>query len=603
MARLSLLSLGNIPLGIIFAGVQNMKNQEIAKIFYEIADFLEMEEVAFKPYAYQKAALALETLGEDIGEIYQRGGKKALEEIPSIGKNIAEKIIEYLKTGKIKHYQDYQKKYPVDMAELTSVEGLGPKMVRDLYKHLKIKNLKDLEKAARASKIRNLPNFGEQTEKNILQGIKFLKRSKGRFLLGEILPRVREIENSLKNLKEVEEISVCGSVRRMKETIGDVDFLVVTKSPQKVMDFFCSLPGIVKIWGTGITKSSVRLAEGFGMDLRVVPRKSYGSALQYFTGSKEHNIQTRKIAMDKGLKLNEYGVFRGKKQVAGKTEEEVYKILGMKCPPPEIRENRGEIGAALRQAQGKPNGLPKLVELKDIKGDLHCHSKWDGGENTILEMAQEAMAQGYQYLGIADHTKFLRIEHGLDETKLAQQRKEIDKLNAKIQTSNAKFKILQGAETNILNDGSIDIKDEALKKLDYAIAGVHSNMKMAKEKMTERIIRAMKNPYIKIISHPTGRILKRRDEYQIDIDKILRAARETKTILEVNSFPERLDLNDVNVKRAVGAGIKLIINTDSHHKDQLRFMEYGVATARRGWAEKKDIINTQPLEKLLKFFK
>ncbi len=511
-----------------------MKNQELANIFYEIADFLEMEEVAFKPQAYRKAALALETLGEDIEEIYQRGGQKAVEEIPSIGKNIAEKIIEYLKTGKIKYYGDYKKKYPVNMAELTAVEGLGPKMVRDLYAKLKIKNLKDLEKAARAGKIRDLFNFGETTEKNILQSIKFLKRSKGRFLLGDILPRVREIEDNLKSLKEVEEVSVCGSVRRRKETIGDVDFLAVTKSPDKVMDFFCSLPGIVKVWGKGRTKSSVRLTEGLGMDLRVVPRKSYGSALQYFTGSKEHNIQTRKIAQAKGLKLNEYGVFRGKKQVAGKTEQEVYKILGMECPPPEIRENRGEIEAALRQAQSKPNGLPRLVELKDIRGDLHCHSKWDGGANSISEMAKTAMKMGYQYLGITDHTKFLKIEHGLDEKQLAQQGKEIDRLNFQFSIFN--FQILQGCEANILNNGSIDIKDEALKKLDYAIAGVHSNMKMTKEKMTERIIRAMKNPYIKIISHPTGRILKRRDEYQIDIDKVLRAARETKTILEITLF-------------------------------------------------------------------
>ncbi|MCD6500595.1 DNA polymerase/3'-5' exonuclease PolX [bacterium] len=578
-----------------------MLNQEIAKILYEIADFLEMEGVAFKPYAYQKAALGLETLGDDIKEIYKKGGVKAVEEIPGVGKSIAEKIIEYLETGKIKYYQDYKKKYPVNMAELTSVEGLGPKMVRDLYKYLKIKNLKDLEKAARAGRIRNLPNFGETTEKNILQGIEFLKRSKGRFLLGDILPRVREIENNLKNLKEVEEISVCGSVRRMKETIGDVDFLVVTQNPEKVMDFFCSLSGIEKIWGKGITKSSIRLKEGFDVDLRVVPRKSYGSALQYFTGSKEHNIQTRKIAIEKGLKLNEYGVFRGAEQVAGKTEKEVYQVLGMKCPPPEIRENRGEIEAAL---EGK---LPKLVELKDINGDLHCHIKWkgrwDGGANTISEMAVKAMERGYEYIGIASHTKFLKIEHGLDERQLELRDKEIDKLNKKFESQGLKFRILKGCEANILNDGSIDIKNDALKKLDYAIAGIHSNFKMEKSKMTERIIKAMKNPYIKIISHPTGRILKRRDEYQIDIEKILRAARETKTILEVNSYPERLDLNDVNIKKAIELGIKLVINTDSHHQDHLRYMEYGVATARRGWAEKKDIINTQSLGKLLTFFK
>ena len=574
-----------------------MKNQEIAKMFYEIADYLEMEGIQFKPYAYQKAALALEGLEDDIGEIYKKGGEKAIKEIPGVGESIAQKIIEYLKTGRIKYYQDYKKKYPIDMKELTSVEGLGPKMVRDLYKILKIKNLEDLEKAAREGKIRNLPNFGEKTEKNILQGIKFLKRTKGRFLLGDILPRVREIEGNLKNLKEVEKINVCGSVRRMKETIGDVDFLVATKNPEKVMNFFCSQPGIIKIWGKGPTKSSIRLKEGFDIDLRVVPRKSYGSALQYFTGSKEHNIHLRKIAINKGFKLNEYGLFKGSKMVAGKTEEEIYRVLGMKCPPPEIRENQGEIEAAMK---GK---LPKLIQLEDIKGDLHSHSDWDGGNNSILEMAEAAMARGYEYLGISDHTKFLKIEHGLDERQLTQQRKEIDRLNKKFQGKGFRFQLLHGAETNILNDGSLDIKDEALKKLDYVIAGVHSNFRMPKERMTERIIKAMKNPYVKIISHPTGRILKRRDEYQIDIDKILRAAKETNTILEINSFPERLDLNAVNIKRAIEFRVKLVINTDSHHKDQLNYMEYGVSQARRGWAEPSDIVNTYHIGKLEKVFK
>ena len=574
-----------------------MKNQELAQIFYEIADFLEMEGIAFKPYAYQKAAITLETLEEDVEEIYRKGGIKALEEIPGVGKSIAEKIGEYLKTGKIKYYEDLKKKTPVEMEELTAVEGLGPKMVKVLHQKLGIRNLKDLERAARAHKIAPLFGFGEKTEKNILEGIEFLKRSKGRFLLGEILPEVKEILERLKSLKEVEQISVAGSVRRMKETIGDVDILVTTRDPKKVMDFFVSLPGIIKVWGKGPTKSSIRMKQGFDVDLRVVQKKSYGSALQYFTGSKEHNIATRRLAIDKGLKLNEYGVFRGKKMIAGWTEIGVYKAIGLPWMEPELRENQGEIEAALK---GK---LPKIIDYKDIKGDLHCHSNWDGGANSIEEMVKAAQDLGYQYLGISDHTKFLRIEHGLDEKKLANQRKEIDKINKKLKTKNQKFKILQGAETNILNDGSIDIKDEALKKLDYAIAGIHSNFKMEKDKMTERIIRAMKNPYIKIISHPTGRILKRRDEYQCDFDKILRAAKEYKVILEINSYPERLDLNDQNIRRAKEGGVKMVINTDSHHRDQLRFIEFGIAQARRGWAEKEDIINTQPLEKLLKFFK
>ena len=410
-----------------------MTNQKLAKIFYEIADFLEMEGVSFKPYAYQKAALAVETLEEDVEEIYKKGGERAIEEIPGVGESIAAKIIEFLKTGKIRYYQDFKKKYPINIEELTSVEGIGPKMARDLYKYLKIKNLKDLEKAARDKKIRELPNFGETTEKNILQGIEFLKRSKGRFLLGEILPKVREIEKNLKILKEVERINVCGSVRRMKETIGDVDFLVITENPAKVMDFFCSQEGIVKIWGKGTTKSSVRFEEGFDVDLRVVPGKSYGAALQYFTGSKEHNIQLRKIAINKGLKLNEYGLFKGSKMVGGKNEEDIYKALGMDCPPPELRESQGEIQVAIEKK------LPQLIELKDLKGDLHCHSKWNGGENTILEMAQEAQELGYEYLGISDHTKFLRIEQGLDEKELAEQRKEIEKLNSRFKVQDSGY--------------------------------------------------------------------------------------------------------------------------------------------------------------------
>jgi len=572
-----------------------MKNQEIANIFYEIADFLEMEGVSFKPYAYQKVAINLETLEEDIADIYKKGGKKALEKIPGVGKNIAERIEEYLKTGKIKYYESLKKKTPVNMEELIRVEGLGPRKVKILYQKLDIRNLKDLEKTAKAGKIAPLFGFGEKTEKNILEGIEFLKRSRGRFLLGEIIPRVKEVYEKLKKLKEVEEISTAGSLRRMKETIGDVDLLVISKNPQKVMDFFVSFPGIIKVWGKGSTKASVRTKEGFDMDIRVVPKKSYGSALQYFTGSKEHNIVLRKIAIDKGFKLNEYGLFRRSKMIAGKTEEEIYRALGLSYIEPEMRENQGEIETALK---GK---LPKIIDYNDIRGDLHCHSKWDGGVNSIEKIAEAAIEMGYEYIGISDHTKFLRIEHGLNERQLALQKKEIDKLNEK--SKNKKFRILQGCETNILNDGSIDIKDEALAKLDFVIAGVHSNFKIEKDKMTERIINAMKNPNVDIISHPTGRIIKRRDEYQIDFDKILRVAKETGTILEINAYPERLDLNDQNIRRTKEAGVKMIINTDSHHIDQMRYMEYGIAQARRGWATAQDIINVHPLDKIIKFFK
>lgn len=574
-----------------------MKNQELAKIFYEIATYLEMNDVAFKPQAYEKAALSVETLAEDVEDIYKKQRIEGLKRIPGVGQGIAEKIVEYLKTGEIREYQKLRKRMPVNIEELTAVEGIGPKMVRDLYKHLKIKNLKDLEKAAQAGKIRELPRFGLKKEQNILESIEFLKRSKGRFLLGEILPTVYEIIARLKKIKGVKQISEAGSVRRRKETIGDVDILITSSDAKKVIDYFVSLPGVVKIWGKGPTKASIRIRDGFDVDLRVLPEKQFGSALQYFTGSKEHNIVLRKFTIDKGLKLNEYGLFRGPKMIAGKTEKEVYAALGMDCPEPELRENQGEIEAA------QANKLPKLISYSDIKGDLHTQTSWNGGSHSIEEMTKVAVELGYEYLGISDHTKFLRIEHGLDERQLAAQRKEIEKLNLKLKTKNSKLKVLQGCEANIMTDGSIDIKDEALAKLDYVIAGVHSQMKMSRAQMTERIIKAMKNPNVDIISHPTGRILKRRDEYEVDFDKILKIAKETGTILEINAYPERLDLNDQNIRKAKEMGVKMAIGTDAHHKDQLRFMEYGVSQARRGWAEKKDIINAWPLEKMIEMLK
>ena len=571
-----------------------MKNKELAKIFYEISFFLQMEGDKFRPIAYEKAAITLEGLQEDVEKIYQKGGLSALEAIPGVGKSIAEKIKEYLETGKINYYENFKRKYPLNLEELMGIEGLGPKRLKVLYERLKIKNLKELEEACRAHKIAPLFGFGEKTEKNILEAIEFAKRAKGRFLLGEILPKVKEIYEKLKSLKEVERVDAVGSIRRMKETIGDVDFLVISKNPEPIMDFFVSLPGVIKVWGKGSTKASVRMKEGFDMDIRVLPKRSYGAALQYFTGSKEHNIALRKIAIEKGLKLSEYGLFKGPKMIAGESEEEIYQKLGMDWIAPELREDRGEIEAALK------GRLPKIIGYKDIKGDLHCHSKWDGGANSIEEIAKQAIKMGYEYVGIADHTKFLKIEHGLDEKRLRERNKEIDALNKKFA---GKIKILKGCEANILPDGSIDISNDCLKEQDFVIAGVHSRFKMSKEEMTKRIILAMKNPNVDIISHPTGRLIQKRDEYQIDFDKILKVAKETGTILEINSYPERLDLNDVNIKKAKEAGVKMVINTDAHHVDQMRFIEYGVAQARRGWAEKEDIVNCWELEKMLKFLK
>jgi len=569
-----------------------MKNQEIAKIFNEIAIFLEIDGVAFKPYAYEKAAISLHSLQDDVSQIYLKGGRKALEEIPGIGKAMSDHIEEYLKKGKIKFYEDFKKKLPVKMDELMRVEGLGPKKIKVLYQKLGVKNLKDLAKAVKQHKIAPLFGFGETTEKNILQGMEFLKRDKGRVLILDILPVAREVQKKLEALKDVDKISIAGSLRRRKETIGDVDFLVVSKKSEKIMDFFVNLDGVEKVWGKGGTKASVHMKQGFDMDLRIVPAKSYGSALQYFTGSQDHNITTRKIAIEKGLKLSEWGIFKGKQQLAGKTEEDVYKAIGLSYIPPELRENQGEIQAAM-------NGtLPILVDLKDIKGDLHCHSNDDGGQDSIMDMVKKAMSLGYEYIGISDHTKYLKIENGLNEKQLLKQHEEIKNLNKKLKG----FKILHGCEANILNDGSVDIKDEVLAQLDYVIAGVHSSLKMERKEMMFRIEKAMKNPNVDIIAHPTGRIVGQRDEYEIDFDKILKLAKETGKILEINSS-SRLDLRDLYIRRAKEEGVKMIINTDSHQKSDMDRMEYGVAQARRGWAEKKDIINTNSVDKLLEYFK
>jgi len=575
-----------------------MNNQELAKIFTDMARFLRMEDVAFKPYAFEKAADSVAGLTEDIGTIYRHGGVKALLEIPGIGKSIAGHIEEYLKTGKVKDYEKFKKKMPLKMDELMRVEGLGPKRIKLLYQKLGVSDLKSLEKAAKAHKVAPIPTLGEKTEQNILQGLEFLKSSKGRVMLHFILPTARKILEMLEALPEVEKASLAGSLRRRKETIGDVDFLVVSKDPQKVMDFFINLPGVEKVWGKGATKASIHLASGYDMDLRVVPERSYGSALQYFTGSQDHNIVTRKIAIDKGLKLSEYGVFKGPKQIAGKTEEDVYKAIGLQWMPPEMRENTGEIELA---RDGK---IPQLVDLKDIKGDLHVHSNWeepDGKKSSIEVLAKKAIEMGYEYIGISDHTQTLNVERGLNEKELMEENAYIKQLNEKIQKQHPHFRILHGCEANILKDGSIDIDDAKLEKLDYVIAGVHSLLKMEKKEMMDRIVKAMKNPHVDIIAHPTGRIVGSRDEYEHDFDMMLKIAKETGTILEINSS-FRLDLRDLYIRRAKEEGVKMIINTDTHDKEQLKFMEYGVANARRGWAEPKDIINTLPVKQLLEYF-
>jgi len=577
-----------------------MINAKITKIFYQIAEYLLMKDVAFKPQAYERSARLIESMEEDLEDIYKKGGVKALLKIEGIGQSLAEKIEEFIKTGKIKEYEKLKKECPVDLESLTAIEGIGPKTIRTLYEKLHVKTLKDLEKAAKAHKVQKLPRFGPKVEENILTGIEFAKGSHGRFLLGFILPLVRKIEKRLKDLDFVSETVAAGSVRRMKETIGDIDILVISNNPSKVMDFFCRMPEVQKIIARGETKSSVRLDLGLDADVRVVPKESFGAALQYFTGNKDHNIELRKIAQYKKLKLNEYGLFHGKKQVAGKTEEEVYKILGLEWMEPELRENTGEIEASLLcqpADQGKPGGLPKLVDYKDIKGDLQMHSEWSDGAHSIKEMAEGARELGHEYIAITDHTGELRIAGGMDEQTILKYFAEIDKVDKSLKD----IKILKGLETNIRKDGTIDISDKVLAKADIVLASVHSNFKMSREQQTKRICRAMGNPHIDIIAHPTARVIQGRPGYEVDFDELFACAKRTGTVLEINSYPDRLDLSDVNIKRAIGAGVKLSIGTDSHSKNQLRNIEFGIAQARRGWAEHGDIINTMNYQELMNF--
>ncbi|MBI2075803.1 MAG: DNA polymerase/3'-5' exonuclease PolX [Candidatus Aenigmarchaeota archaeon] len=571
-----------------------MKNPEVARILYNIAIYMEMQgEMVFKVRAYEKAAQSVEALGEDVNEIYGKGGMKALEEIPGVGKSIAEKIEELLKTGKLKYYEALKKKIPVDVEGLRRIEGIGPKTILALYKKLKIKNIEDLEKAAKSGKIRTLEGFGQKSEENILKGIEFMKRSSGRYVLGHILPLGKEIEKRLASLEYVKTAIVAGSFRRRKETIGDIDILVVSGEPKKVMDYFVKMPEVINVYGKGETKSTVKLENGIDVDVRVVEEKSYGAALNYFTGSKDHNISLRRIAVEKGLKLSEYGLFKKQKFVGGRTEEEVYKILGLRYIEPEIRENTGEIEAS------KKGALPKLIGYSDLKGDLQTQTSWTDGSDTIEEMALAAKKTGLEYIAITDHTKALAMTGGLDESKIAKQGKEIDKVNEKLEG----IKILKGAEVNIMKDGHLDISDKALSQLDIVGAAVHSNFNLSREDQTKRIISAISNEHVDILFHPTGRIIQKREPYDADIQKIIDAAKDTGTVLEIDAYPDRLDLKDEHVKLAVSSGAKLCIDSDAHNKNHFRFLEFGIAQARRGWAEKKDVINALPLGKMLKMIK
>ena len=564
-----------------------MKNVQVAKILREIADILEMRGVRFKPRAYRRAARSVESLSKPIEDAYAEG---ALQELSGVGESISEKIAEILETGSSKYYEKLKKEMPVDVEALTSVEGIGPKTVKILYQELKIRTLQDLERAARKHKIREIKGLGPKTEENILEHIGIAKRGKERMLLGYALPIAEEIKERLREEAPVRRIEIAGSLRRMAETIGDIDILITSNLPREAADFFTSMDGVREVLEKGTTKWSVFLKNDMQVDLRILKEESYGSALMYFTGSKDHNIELRKVAMDKGYKLNEYGLFMGKDQIAGKTEEEVYRKLGVDFVPPELRENRGEIEAAQRHT------LPTSIGYDAIKGDLHIHTNWSDGEQSVEEMARTAENLGYSYICISDHYGKMKIARSLNERQLRKQLKEIDRVNNKLDG----IEILKGIEVDIASDGSLQAEKKVLKELDWVVASVHSNLNQTEEEMTERFVAAMESGYVNVIGHPTGRKIGKKKPCQIDMDRLFETSKNSRTYLEINSLPERLDLNDAHSKAASEAGCKLVINTDAHNKEHLEYMRLGIGVARRGWLEEKDVVNTSDLKDLMK---
>lgn len=565
-------------------------NRDIAGALRELALFLEMDDVPFKPRAYEKAAYAVEAMDRPLAEVYASGGTKALASLPGIGKGIAQRIAELLDSGRISDLEEMRRRYPVDIQGLTAIEGLGPKMVRALYSELGVRNVEDLEKAAREGRIRRLPHFGEKSEQKILKGIAFLRQAAGRRPIGSVLDLVREIERRLAELPSVQKVAIAGSIRRCRETVGDCDLLVVSRRPESVMDFFASMPEVAHVYGKGPTKTMVRLANGLDADLRVVAAESFGAALNYFTGSKAHNVALRRLAQDRGWKLNEYGLFEGERRLAGRTEEEIYEALGLQYVPPELREDRGEIEAA------REGRLPELIERGSLRGDLQIQTTWTDGAASIEDMVEAARALGLEYIAITDHTRSLAMTGGSDEKKLLEQVAYIEDLNRRLEG----FRILTGAEVNILEDGSLDIEDEVLARLDVVGVAVHSHFHMPREQMTRRIIRAIENPHADILFHPTGRVLMKREPYDVDIDAVIEAARRTGTVLELDAFPDRLDLKDEHVHKAIQAGVPIVIDSDAHNPAHLRYPnDVGIGTARRGWATGRDVLNTLSCAELL----
>jgi DNA polymerase (family 10) len=566
-----------------------MKNKELADLFGRMADILEFkDENPFKISAYRKASRIIGDLTQDIEEIAE-GGK--LRDVPGIGEGMAQKILEYLKTGKVSKFEEVRKGVSDALIAIMDIPGMGPKTLSMIHKEKGISSLSQLERAVEDGSLVGLPGIGEKKVENIKRGIQLLKQSKGRMNLGIAFPVAKEIVETLREKAGSRKIEWAGSLRRMRENIGDIDILATGPNKEKIVHTFTHLPEVKEVLASGETKASVIVEGGIQIDLRVVEEDSYGAALQYFTGSKDHNIHLRGIAKTKGIKINEYGVFKGEKKVGGKEEEDVYRALGMDWIEPELREDRGEIEAA------KEARLPKLVKEPEINGDLHVHSNWSDGTSPIEEIARAAQKRGYQYLAICDHSKSLKITHGLDESRLMKQIEEIDRINEKMKG----FQILKGTEVDILSDGRLDLSEKVLGKLDLVVAAVHSGFKQEKEKMTKRIVRALENPLVHILAHPSGRLLGARDPYEVEIDEVMEAAKQYRKALEINAYFERLDLDDIHCRKAKEMGIPLAIGTDSHHVDQMWMISLGVAVARRGWLETPNILNTLPLKGILKW--
>lgn len=562
-------------------------NQQIAAILFEVADLLETKGVKFKPVAYRRAAHVIETLAEDVAAI---SGEGKLEEIPGVGTHIAAKIREILATGKLAYYDRLKSEIPPGVLELAELGGIGPKKAMILSSTLGITGTESLEEAAKAGKIRVLKGFGEKTEKNILLAIQAKKGTSRRFLLGDILPVAEAIRKALAALPATRQISLAGSIRRRKETIGDVDILATSSEPEKIMTAFCTLPAVDRVLGQGPTKSSVVLKSGVQVDLRVVKEDQYWTALQYFTGSKDHNIAMRRRALERNWRLNEYGLtdLTSWKKLPGKTEEDLYRMLELQYIEPELRENRGEIDAA------EKGGLPVIVPYDAIKGDLHVHTSGSDGRHSIREMAEAAKALGYEYIAICDHSRSPQITRGLTEEGIVKQAREIGQVNREMDG----IVVLAGIECNIDADGTLDVGKTVLGDLDLVLASVHSGLDMTEKEMTGRVLSALHNDELDILGHPTGRILMEREPARMDLAAIFDAAAELHVYPEINAYPSRLDLSDTNCMAGREHGVRFALGSDAHSRENLGSMELGIATARRGWLEAGDIVNTLPLRDL-----